>query len=100
MLDLKPAHLVELRKLLSRWVPQYEVRLFGSRVTGAAKRYSDIDLVVMSNRRLDIKTLAGLTDALSESDLPYHVDIVEWGGLSESLKGQIVAKSEVIQRGG
>ena len=46
MIDLQPDHLALIQTILAQHVPQAEVRAFGSRVTGAARNYSDLDLVV------------------------------------------------------
>jgi len=39
-----------VRDILHRSVPNRSVWAFGSRVTGKARRYSDLDLVVMGDR--------------------------------------------------
>ena len=47
MIDLPPQHLETIRAILRRYLPECEVRAFGSRVTGPAKSYSDLDLAVV-----------------------------------------------------
>ena len=44
MIDLAPDQLAIVRRLLAAHVPECEARAFGSRVTGNAKPYSDMDL--------------------------------------------------------
>ena len=47
MIDLAPESLAIVRCLLAAQLPECEVRAFGSRVTGNAKPYSDLDLVLL-----------------------------------------------------
>ncbi len=49
--------------------PTYRLA-FGSRVTRRAKRYSDLDLAIISDVPLPLKFSARLADDFSESDLP------------------------------
>jgi hypothetical protein len=60
MLDLTPNQLTVGRGLLARYVCDREVRAFGSRVTGRARRWSDLDLVVMGRKALSDLVLAHL----------------------------------------
>jgi len=72
-LDLRPRHEAVVRDILHRFVPDRSVWAFGSRVTGKARRYSDLDLVVMGDRPLPSLTLHALKEAFEESDLPFRV---------------------------
>ena len=53
------------------------VFIFGSRATGSAKEYSDIDILVEGSAPLSTLSLAQLRHAFQESDLPFSVDIVD-----------------------
>lgn len=99
MIDLGPDHLKTVRRILAEHVPDCEVRAFGSRVTWTAKEYSDLDLAVIGERRLDMDTLRPLREAFEESDLPFRVDVLDWRAISESFQKVIEPKYEVIQRG-
>lgn len=52
MIELEARHLEVVKKILSGCIPTIEVRAFGSRVAGGAKRYSDLDLVLMGSSPL------------------------------------------------
>ena len=99
MLDLAPAHLAEVRRLLQLHVPGRVVRAFGSRVQGTAKPFSDLDLAVMGDTPLDFRTLAALKDAFAESDIPFRVDVVDWAATGEAFRGIIEGAFEVIVAG-
>lgn len=47
MIDLTPEYQTIIRNILRQYLPGFEVWAFGSRVTGRAKHYSDLDLVVI-----------------------------------------------------
>lgn len=85
-MDLKPEHLGIVCDILARHLPGREVQLFGSRANGAAKPYSDIDLVIMGDEVLPVTTMRILRDAFDDSDLPFQVDLVEWAGTSEKFR--------------
>jgi len=85
-MDLKPEHHRIICDILATHLPGREVRIFGSRATGTAKPYSDIDLVIMGDEPLPVTTMRTLRDAFDDSDLPFQVDLVEWAGTSEEFR--------------
>jgi predicted nucleotidyltransferase len=94
--DIPQEWLEDIKETLARYVPNVEVRAFGSRVTGKAKKYSDLDLVLMTQSPLNAATMAFLENAFEESDLPIKVDVVEWATISDSFRRIIEEKFEVI----
>ena len=94
VLDVSEAELGIVRKILERVVPGRRVWAFGSRVTGRAKKFSDLDLAVLGDAPLPLGTMAELAEAFSESDLPWKVDVVDWATASERFRG-VVAESHV-----
>ena len=68
--------------------------VFGSRAAGRARRYSDLDLVIDAGRQLTLDETAKLTEAFSESDLPYRVDVVDWRAVDD-LWRRILAAGRV-----
>lgn len=96
-IDLRDGHLHIVMSILSDVIPGVEVRAFGSRVLGTAKRSSDLDLVVVGASRLDWKTMARLKAAFEESDLPFRVDLLDWYAIPEYFRATIAQRYEVIQ---
>ena len=84
-----------LQSILKRYVPDFKVWAFGSRVTGTHKPYSDLDLALVGDEPISIETRAALSDALSNSALPYKVDIVDWASTSEAFQ-QIIEKQKLV----
>lgn len=96
MLDLTPRELDEIRSILHRRLPGREVRAFGSRVTGTAKRHSDLDLAIMGDDPVSALTLAELRDDLDDSDLPFRVDVLEWRDVPRTWKNEVRNQSVAI----
>jgi predicted nucleotidyltransferase len=59
----------------------YRVLVFGSRATGKARKYSDIDidLALIGTSTISPKVTALLAEAFDDSSLPYAVDILLTG---------------------
>jgi predicted nucleotidyltransferase len=93
-LDVRSDHLAIVRAILKKFVPNLCVVAFGSRVIGAARETSDLDLCIKGSEPLSFNTLANLRDAFSESNLPYKVDVVDWSVIDDSFK-EIIAKNEI-----
>jgi type I restriction enzyme S subunit len=98
-IDILPAHWDIVHAILQKHVPFHPVWAFGSRVTGKAKPFSDLDLVIISNQPLPWDVRAHLCDDFSESDLPYKVDVVEWATTNPAFQ-QIIARHKVVVRAG
>jgi len=71
-----------------------EVFLFGSRATGGAGHYSDINIGILSSEPLPTGLLAELREALEESHIIYTVDVVDLGEVSDAF-----FRSRVISEG-
>lgn len=99
MIELEARHLEVVKKILSRCVPTIEVRAFGSRVAGGAKRYSDLDLVLMGRSPLAPAIRAQLEEAFDDSDLPFKVDLVDWATSSSEFRRIILSDFELVQEG-
>jgi type I restriction enzyme S subunit len=96
-IDIRPQDWTILRTLLRRHLPQHEVWAFGSRVTGRAKPYSDLDLVVIADTPLSLDERAALAEALTESDLPWTVDLLDWATTSPVFRRLIETERRLIQ---
>ena len=97
--DLRPDYQEAVKRILAEYVPECEVRAFGSRATWTAKDYSDLDLAVVGEGPLDWRTLDGLKEAFEESDLPMRVDVLDWHTISDSFREVIEADYVVVQEG-
>jgi uncharacterized protein len=100
-LNLQPDHLRLLLDILKAHAPEAEVWAYGSRVNGNGHEGSDLDLVVRSPANLDQpqKKLSLLRDALSESNLPILVDVLDWARLPEDFRREIERQHVVVCAG-
>lgn len=96
MIDLPDEQLERVRRILARFVPEAEIRVFGSRVHGGAAPYSDLDLAIVTNERLPQAVYYRILDAFEESDLPVRVDVLDWGRISPAFREVIEREYEIL----
>jgi type I restriction enzyme S subunit len=96
-IDLTQRDWSEVTRILMQYVPEYTVWAFGSRVTGTAKPYSDLDLVILTDIPLSLERMATIKGAFDESDLPIRVDVVDWAATGNSFREIIRQNYVVIQ---
>ncbi|WP_052231347.1 nucleotidyltransferase family protein [Tepidimonas taiwanensis] len=91
---LDPRDREALRRILLPLVQRHgvEVRLFGSRARGDARRGSDIDVALVAPQPLPRDALARVREALEESPIPFRVDVVDYRSASEPLRRAIDAE--------
>lgn len=102
MLDLRQEWLEIVRQLLAVHLPDAEVWAYGSRVQGTSHDGSDLDLVVRNpgNLTKPQADLFLLKDALSESNIPILVDVLDWALIPETFRQEIVRGGTVLVREG
>jgi predicted nucleotidyltransferase len=96
-LGLSPHDQSELRRILAQHLSSYTVWAFGSRVAGTAKPFSDLDLVIVTEQPLTLKSMATIKDAFDESDMTIRVDVVDWAATSIAFRKIIEQHYVVIQ---
>lgn len=97
--DLPPDHMRIVLEVLAAHMPETaKVWVFGSRATGRARRYSDLDLAIDAGRPLTLNEFAILAEAFSDSDLPYRVDIVDWFTTDDRFRRLIAAERLPLNR--
>ena len=88
-IDLRSDDFSIVRSILNTYVPNCEVWVFGSRTTKVHHRYSDLDLLLRGKTPIPLETLAYLSEAFADSDLPFKVDIVDWNRVSNEFKESV-----------
>lgn len=71
------------KKLIKDTVQKYlgsdiKVFIFGSRATGTNRQWSDADIGIMGNQKISGSKLVEIESELSESDIPYLIDVVDF----------------------
>ena len=95
-IDLTPAQLGELKRLLQQYLPDTQVWAYGSRVTFKSRPESDLDLVAFATKELS-RSVGDFREALEESDLPFSVDVMVWDTMPEHFKPIIEKAYYVLQ---
>lgn len=73
-----------------------KVYIFGSRVKGKQRKYSDIDLAFLSKDKNLNKKISKLNNAIEESRLPYKVDLVNFSELLPEYLPEINKSKKVF----
>jgi predicted nucleotidyltransferase len=97
MIKLRPDQLRLVQSILHAYVPDREVRVFGSRVQGKVKPTSDVDVCIMGDKPVKPKIIDELRRVFSESTLPMKVDVVEWATLQPGFREIVKSSSTVLQ---
>ncbi|MDX1957861.1 MAG: nucleotidyltransferase domain-containing protein [Leptospiraceae bacterium] len=95
-LVIQDKHLEMIKEILKNKIPNEKVWAYGSRVTGTAKKHSDLDLVVFG---LSLTKLTELKEGFEESNIPFRIDIMDWKKIPESFQKNIQAMYVVLQTG-
>ncbi len=74
---IAPRDLANLAAMLEPIMGDHSLSLFGSRARGGYGDFSDIDIVAEGTEPIPLAVLAKVESALSESDLPVKVDLVD-----------------------
>ena len=63
--------------IMNKHIPGVDVRAFGSRVLGTSKPYSDLNLVIMGEHKIEATKMLDLKEDFADSDIPFRVEILE-----------------------
>jgi predicted nucleotidyltransferase len=96
-IDVSPEELRIVRDILCKHVPEREVWAFGSRVRGTARRYSDLDLAIITDTPLSFDVSGAMKEDFSESDLPFRVDILDWAVTQANFRAIVERDKVVVQ---
>ena len=95
-LYLEPEHTETVRRILHKHGLVEDVFVFGSRVRGDHKKYSDLDLLIKRPFPLEARILVALKNDFEQSSLPITVDVVEWSKISEEFQNNIRSDLELV----
>ena len=95
--NLQPEHAAIVRDVLRRHLPPgAQAWVFGSRAHGGARRYSDLDLALEWAGPLGLDVISAIAEELSESDLPYRVDLVDLTLVEPAFRTRIMAAAKPL----
>jgi len=94
-IDITPDQRETLISLLSRYLPDTETWIYGSRVRGTSRPQSDLDMVVFATPE-QARGVSDLRESLEESNLPFRVDLFVWDDLPGSFHDRIEREHAVL----
>jgi len=89
----------EIRKVCTRMEADlrgYQVVLFGSRTTGAARDRSDFDVGVLGDTPLPLTTFYKMEDLFDEIPTLYRIDWVDLNRVSPEFRREALKQAEVL----
>ncbi|MES2992360.1 MAG: nucleotidyltransferase domain-containing protein [Pseudomonadota bacterium] len=87
-----------VRRIIDSVVADAEVKVFGSRATGRARPFSDLDLLFVRPPHLTWQQRADLRDRFEASELPFRVDLVEVCALPPGMAERVASESVQLPR--
>ena len=76
----------------------FDVLVFGSRLIGKWTPCSDLDVCLKSKAALPILTLAQLKDSLTQSNIPFHIDLMDYHRISTSFRQIIDQQAKLLSQ--
>ena len=99
MIDFDAGHLGKVLEILLAHVPECEIRVFGSRVSGGARKYSDLDIALRAgDSMLDHERMRLLREAFEESDIPVRIDVIDLNAVSAAFREIVEKNSEILEK--
>jgi predicted nucleotidyltransferase len=93
---LSPAQRRLVREVVQAVLPGAQVQVFGSRATGRARPHSDLDLLLLTPRRLAWQDRAALRDRFEASELPFTVDVLALDDLAEGYRARVMDEARPL----
>jgi predicted nucleotidyltransferase len=63
--------------ILTVLFPEAKIYLFGSRATGKARPFSDIDIALDAGKKLELSRIGEARDMFNQSNIPFGFDFVD-----------------------
>ncbi len=97
-INILPGNLEKVIEILGRFVPDTDARAFGQRVSGTARRHSDLELLLMTKEPLEPALLTGMNAAFAASSLPFSVVLYDWAALEDRTRREIQDESVLMRK--
>ena len=89
---MKDKHLLELKKIIKEFSKneRAKVFLFGSRARRDNYVFSDVDLGILPEEKIDKGKISLLREKLENSNIPYKVDLIDLEEVSDDFREEIL----------
>lgn len=91
-------HKKKIIGVLTVLFPDAIIYLFGSRARGTQREYSDIDLAIDGGAPINPGAIGEAKAMLSESNIPYVIEVVDFNEISETMKNAILTEGIVWKK--
>lgn len=91
-------HKKKIIGVLTVLFPDATIYLFGSRARGTHRKYSDIDLAIDMGSPADPAAINEAKSMLSESNIPYFIDVVDFNEISKIMKNAILTEGIIWKK--
>ena len=88
-LDLSAYQRMIIGQITRIYLPWNAIGIFGSRVTWRADRLSDVDIVLITQKPLDLFLISQIKESLESSALGLTVDVVDYAKASSQFRSMI-----------
>jgi predicted nucleotidyltransferase len=93
-IHISPSQEKVILTIIKKHFPKSKILLFGSRVRGDHKQYSDLDICLDDQGQpLPLAKLSMLEEELSQTEIPFKIDIVDWNRITSDFQQIIMAGS-------
>ncbi|MDD4968676.1 MAG: nucleotidyltransferase domain-containing protein [Paludibacter sp.] len=100
-IDIPVGQLETVKQILKKHLPSgMQIWVFGSRATGTAKEYSDLDIALQpeNGQKLEVDLMVKLMDNFVESNLPFKVDVIDYNAASGIFKQNVDSQKIKLTR--
>lgn len=89
-MKISDKHISIIENILKNHFEGARILVFGSRVTGTDKEFSDLDLAIDKNSPLSAIDMANAKQDFIDSDLPFSVDLIDLNKVDKKLRTTIL----------
>lgn len=94
MIQLSKNQFLEILSIIDKYFSDAEIWFFGSRISGDAKKYSDLDILIKGKEKISDATMFYVRSEFAESNLPFTIDLVDWNNTTENFR-ELIFKNAV-----
>ena len=78
-----------IKNVINLYLPNAVVTIFGSRVKGTSKRFSDVDILIDNQKEIKIDLMNKIKSEISQN-IEYLIDILDITKISDEFKNIIL----------
>lgn len=88
----------EIKALVGRYLNlnKHQLVIFGSRVSGKASKWSDIDVGILGSQKIPMRTMSNIKESVEEMPILYKIDVIDFAGADKKFKDVALQAYEQI----